>query len=52
MTLGLLSRWYGNLPMPTCRAIADAYGVDQRGLESWLHHLALVRNICAQHGRR
>ncbi|WP_332671657.1 Abi family protein [Aromatoleum sp.] len=52
MSLGLLSRWYGNLkPMPTRRAIADVYGLDQRVLESWLHHLTFIRNTCAHHSR-
>lgn len=52
MSLGLLSRWYANLyPMPTRTAIASVYGVDQRVLQSWLHHLTIVRNVCAHHGR-
>ncbi|MGC4367697.1 Abi family protein [Hydrogenophaga sp. R2] len=52
MSLGLLSRWYSNLrPMHTRSAIAAAYGVDQKVLESWLHHLSLVRNTCAHHSR-
>lgn len=52
MSLGLLSRWYGNLkPMPTRRAVADVYGLDQRVLESWLHHLTFIRNTCAHHSR-
>lgn len=52
MSLGLLSRWYANLlPMPTRRAIALAYGVDQKVLQSWLHHLTIVRSVCAHHGR-
>jgi abortive infection bacteriophage resistance protein len=52
MSLGLLSRWYNILrPMPTRRAIASVYGVDQGVLQSWLHHLSLVRNICAHHSR-
>jgi len=52
MSLGLLSRWYNNLrPMPTRRAIAATYGVDERVLESWLRHLSLVRNTCAHHSR-
>lgn len=52
MSLGLLSRWYGNLkPMPTRRAIASIYGLDEKVLGSWLHHLAFVRNISAHHGR-
>lgn len=52
MSLGLLSRWYNNLkPMPTRRAIAAVYRVDEKVLASWLHHLALVRNTCAHHSR-
>lgn len=52
MSLGLLSRWYNNLkPMPTRRAIAAVYGVDEKVLESWLRHLSLVRNTCAHHSR-
>jgi abortive infection bacteriophage resistance protein len=52
MSLGLLSRWYANLgPMKTRRAIAASYGLDERVLESWLHHLSLIRNVCAHHSR-
>jgi len=52
MSLGQLSRWYNNLkPMATRRAIAGAYGVDEKVLESWLRHLSLVRNTCAHHSR-
>lgn len=52
MSLGLLSRWYNNLkPMATRRAIASVYLTDQRVLESWLHHLTFIRNLCAHHSR-
>jgi len=52
MSLGLLSRWYNALkPMPTRRAIASVYGIDEKVLQSWLHHLSLVRNLCAHHSR-
>ena len=52
MTLGMLSRWYDSLkPHKTRRAIASTYGVDERVLESWLHHLSMVRNVCAHHSR-
>lgn len=52
MSLGLLSRWYNDLkPMPTRRAIANVYGIDEEVLQSWLHHLSLVRNVCAHHAR-
>ena len=52
MSLGLLSRWYANLkPMSTRSAIAAVYGIDQAVLQSWLHHLTVVRNVCAHHSR-
>jgi abortive infection bacteriophage resistance protein len=52
MSTGLLSRWFNSLkPMPTRRAIASVYGVDEKVLQSWLHHLSLVRNFCAHHSR-
>ena len=52
MSLGLLSHWYSNLrPMPTRRRIAARFGVDEGVLQSWLHHLTVVRNICAHHAR-
>lgn len=52
MSMGLLSRWYNSLkPLSTRRAIASVYGVDEKVLESWLHHLSLVRNVCAHHSR-
>ncbi len=52
MTLGLLSQWFNSLrPMGTRDAIAGTYGIDHKVLESWLHHLTTVRNICAHHAR-
>lgn len=52
MSLGLLSSWYNNLkPSATRVAIASAYQVDDSVLSSWLHHLTVVRNICAHHSR-
>lgn len=52
MTLGHLSRWLQNLRIPKDRqAIADAYGLDEKVLVSFAHHLTIVRNHCAHHGR-
>lgn len=52
MSIGLLSRWYNSLkPMPTRRAIASVYGLDEKVLQSWLHHLSLIRNLAAHHAR-
>lgn len=51
-SLGLLSRWYGNLAAsPVRRAIASSFAVDDLVLASWLHHLSTVRNVCAHHSR-
>lgn len=52
MSMGLLSRWYSNLkPTPLRRQIADVFDLDHNTLQSWLHHLSVVRNICAHHSR-
>jgi abortive infection bacteriophage resistance protein len=52
MSLGLLSRWYSSLkPQQTRKAIANAYGLSDVVLKSWLQNLNLVRNICAHHSR-
>jgi abortive infection bacteriophage resistance protein len=52
MTLGHLSRWLQNLRVPKDRqTIADAYGLDEKVLVSFAHHLTVVRNHCAHHGR-
>lgn len=52
LSLGQLSKWYGNLGARADRqAIAKSYGIDEKVLESCAHHLTYVRNICAHHGR-
>ena len=52
MTLGHISRWLQNLRIRQDRqAIADAYGLDEKVLTSFAHHLTVVRNHCAHHGR-
>lgn len=52
MTLGHLSRWVKNLRHPDDRQqIANQYGLDERVLLPFLHHLTVVRNHCAHHGR-
>ena len=52
MTLGQLSRWYSNLKFRKDRnCIARVYGLDEKNLTSFLHHLSIVRNTCAHHGR-
>lgn len=52
LSLGQLSRWYEMLRPISLRAkIARTYGMDQQVLESYLHHLTYVRNLCAHHSR-
>lgn len=52
MTLGQLSKWYANLRHGRDRnAIAEVYGLDEVNLASFLHHLSIVRNLCAHHAR-
>lgn len=52
MTLGQLSKWYANLCHGKDRnAIAKVYGLDEVNLTSFLHHLSIVRNLCAHHAR-
>lgn len=52
MSLGQLSKWFGNLKQRADRqAIAKPYGLDESMVVSLAHHLTYVRNICAHHGR-
>ena len=52
MSLGQLSKWVSSLSKGQDRqAIAKNYGLDEIVLTSFLHHLTIVRNICAHHGR-
>lgn len=52
MTLGQVSLWFGNLRHGADRkAIGGDYGLDEVLLSSFLHHLTIVRNVCAHHGR-
>jgi abortive infection bacteriophage resistance protein len=52
MTLGQLSKWYANLRHGSDRnIIANVYGIDEVNLTSFLHHLSIVRNLCAHHSR-
>jgi len=52
LSFGLMSRFYGTLRRSRDRLeIARTYGVDDKVLASFLHHLATVRNHAAHHGR-
>lgn len=50
MTLGQVSNWFSNLKFRKDRqVVAKYYGLDEKVLVSFLHHLTIVRNICAHH---
>ena len=52
MMLGSLSKWYANLAYSQDRnAIARGYKLDEINFVSFIHHLTIVRNICAHHSR-
>lgn len=50
-SFGTLSKFYKNMKNPDKKAIAKQYGVGYTYLESWVEHIAFVRNICAHYGR-
>ena len=52
MTLGQLSKWYANLARSGDRnLVARVFDFDETNLASFLHHLVIVRNLCAHHSR-
>lgn len=51
MTFGMLFTFFRGTESEIKRSVASMYGVSAEVLESWLHCLNQVRNICAHHGR-
>ncbi len=52
MSLGQLSMFYNNLKHRADRNhIAQIYDLDEVVITSFLHHLTIVRNLCAHHSR-
>lgn len=52
LSLGQLSQWFTLLkPMALRKRMSRCYRLDQQVLQSALHHLTYVRNICAHHAR-
>jgi abortive infection bacteriophage resistance protein len=52
ISFGQLSKWIFNLSRSADRnAIARPFGLDERVLTSFCHHMSYIRNICAHHGR-
>ncbi len=52
MSFGLLSKFYSALKRRHERqAVAKPFGLDEKVVASFAHHISYVRNICAHHGR-
>lgn len=52
MSFGQLSKWVAAIKRRIDKnQIAHVYDMDEQNLTSFLHHLAIARNICAHHGR-
>ena len=51
MSFGGLSRMFQGMTRKDKAAIASRYGLQPAILESWMHHVAYVRNLCAHHSR-
>ena len=51
LTFGTLSYLFAALHNPERKAIAVPFGCDEKILQSWLHSLAYLRNLCAHHSR-
>ena len=50
-SFGTLSKFYKNMKQEDKKAVAQIYDVKYTYLESWIEHIAFVRNICAHYGR-
>jgi len=50
-SFGTLSKMYWNMLSQEQSVIAKEYGVPFFVLDSWLHALTFLRNVCAHHGR-
>lgn len=50
-SFGTLSKFFKNMKPADKKAIASQYGIGYTYLESWIEHIAFVRNICAHYGR-
>ena len=51
-SFGALSRLYGNIkPGKDKKDVAKSFGLPDKVLESWLHSLVYIRNMCAHHTR-
>lgn len=51
MSFGALSRMLSGMIRDDQKAIANQYGLQPAVFQSWMHHLVVVRNLCAHHSR-
>ncbi len=51
MSFGSLSRMFSGMDKTDQRAVAQRYRLQPKVLQSWMHHLVYVRNLCAHHSR-
>lgn len=50
-SFGTLSKFFKNMKNEDKKEVAATYGVNYKYFESWIEHIAFVRNICAHYGR-
>lgn len=50
-SFGTLSKFFKNMKNNDKKSISATYGVGYKYFESWIEHIAFVRNICAHYGR-
>ena len=50
-SFGMLSKFFKNMKNDDKKSISATYGVGYKYFESWIEHIAFVRNICAHYGR-
>jgi len=51
MSFGAVQRFYRGASHQVKQRVATHFGMPSRVLDSWLHALSVIRNICAHHGR-
>lgn len=51
LSFGSISKFYKNMQNEDKKAIANTYNVGYTYFESWIEHIAFIRNVCAHYGR-
>ncbi len=50
-SFGMLSKFFKNMKNSDKKAVVQSYCVGYTYFESWIEHIAFVRNLCAHYGR-